>query len=183
MLRNRLFILFAVVLIVLISGCTIGEVNTTPSEAMPSTSTDNLTNPTDNPNVSAPQGPPNSIQFSRLAGENPVVNETGFHYTGSIHAELNRVGDKDFNNVTLCLYDNQWNVIYSTELGTFTAGNRVVSVNIHTSEVPKRMIVEHPDFDNRSVFGGVLVRQDNQYVIIYRHELNRSPPSQRGNCR
>lgn len=202
------YTILAVILVILTAGCISGPGNVSPNRTATTTPSDNVEtsssnrnvspsktaaispddgeasspNQSDTSNIGAPEGPPNSIGISVLKSVNPVINETGFYYNGRIVAELNRV-NKNFHNVIVCLYDEQWNVITSKELGTFRSGNQNVSLFIHTREIPERMIVEHPDFREQSVFGGVLIHQDGQYVFEHRSNLNRAPPTQPGNCR
>lgn len=171
MAAQRCGISLALCLLVLVSGCASPSGGISPTETA------------QNADVSAPEGPPNNVQLARLQDEYPAVNDTGFHYNGSVYADLQSVTDVRFRNVMLCLYDEQWTVIAATRVGTIGPGEQSLSVEIHSTDVPEWVIVEHPEFDNRSVFGGVLRRSGDEYIIAERATLNREPPSRTGACR
>ncbi|MFB6163085.1 MAG: hypothetical protein ABEJ86_06585 [Halococcoides sp.] len=178
--RTRATIGVAVAILMLASGCST-LVGDAPSSESP---------PTTESGSPASSGPPNDVQIARLAGDYPTVNDSGFYYDGSVHATLAtnatfedvvlRLYDE---HVVLRLYDERWSPITATGLGTFAQGTQTVSVAVTTTEIPTWIVVEHPAFDDRSVFGGVLVREDGQYVLGERRELDRAPPSRPGECR
>ena len=174
-MKSHAVIVVTVVFLSLLSGCSlqVADDGTSPSTASTATTTtegmDSL--------------PPNTVLIGRSPGSGPTANETGFHYTGAVIADLQAVDSNSFNNVTLCLYDEQWNVVVSRNLGTFESGRQEVPVTINMTTVPKWIIVEHPDFRDREVYHSAMVRQDGGFQYVWRNEIDAPPLSEVGTCR
>lgn len=130
------------------------------------------------------EGPPNDVQLWRRAGETPTVSGGTFSYDGRVVASLSRLDpERTFDDVTLCLYDDDWSVIAAEPIGSIPPGESAHPVEIRTDTVPTRIVVEHPDFREQAVFNGVLIRRDGEYVLGNRTDLDRTPPSTPGECR
>ena len=83
-----------------------------------------------------------------IAPNTTVPTSPPFHLVGEIHYTFSpsQRDDSSFEDVMLCFYDSQNQVIRSENLGTFDGAAKTVAVNITTSRVPSIIIVHHPEF-------------------------------------
>lgn len=99
-----------------------------------------------------------------IAPNTPIVaNETGFEMTDAeVHFSL-YVGDEDrYEHVMLCLYDQSGTTLASRDLGTFSKPTDYTTASIRTGEIPRYIVIDHPEFREYAFDYEILVWNPDQ---------------------
>lgn len=93
-----------------------------------------------------------------------------------------------FNDVMICLYTSDGEVLDSENIGTLTGPNDRQNISATTEERPRYVVVDHSEFHDYDTFSPLVVEWTDEYV---RHETSPSedietfqysPPVETGEC-
>lgn len=103
-----------------------------------------------------------------IAPNQTVPSTSPFHLEGQIHYQFapSQVDDASFEDVMLCLYDSNGDVIESRNLGTFDGSAEYKNISITTDGVPDLIIVHHPRFysiDGFHIYGFEYISKSDRF--------------------
>lgn len=115
---------------------------------------------------SAEQGS-SPIGGTDIAPNSTVPTSPPFHLEGQIHYQFDpsQVEDASFEDVMLCMYDFDEDVITGTNLGTFDGFSEFRNISITTDSIPKLVLIHHPRFYSIDGF--------QHDVLIYGNQTDR----------
>jgi len=82
-------------------------------------------------------------EFDIYAGGN--IQEGNYSYNGRILFRFTYDRERPFEDVVVCLYDENGTVLNSTTIDTIRPGDSK-NISISSSEVPHSMVIDHPAF-------------------------------------
>lgn len=83
-----------------------------------------------------------------FAPNRTVPTTPPFHLEGEIHYQFapSQVNDASFEDVMLCMYDSNEEVIASENLGTFDGSAEFKDISVTSDRVPNLILIHHPRF-------------------------------------
>ena len=109
--------------------------------------------------------PANTGEVS-IAPAHSINTTAPFNLSGQVYFDAGPEADvNQFENVQLCLYDENGTALESALLGTFEAPSTVVNFSVRAERVPRYVYVHHPEFRSLGQF-------DNE-LLVYNAETDR----------
>lgn len=111
--------------------------------------------------VTFPQG--EEVQINYYGSINS--SDDGFRMDGELLSEGGIPDQSTFKNVTVTLYSQNGEQLYSEDLGSLGANHGNISISITTSEIPHYVIFESDDFWKERIEVEHYERRDSRYDI------------------
>jgi len=97
----------------------------------------------------------------------PQVNGTNFSYDGRVRFRFTYDRERPFEDVVVCLYDENGTVLNSTTIETVQVQSDVHNISISSSEIPHSMVIDHPAFHQYSKEATTFMKHvgDGSYLL------------------